>query len=209
MRGAISKRVSVAARRTGPQSCRGVGAGGDEGEALFVKAEERKRSGDLRGAFGDLLTAARRGHLLSEIELGNFYAAGMGVSRDLREAALWYRRACRNGASDGALNLAIDKRAEGDVRGAVFWYRRAVAMKNGDAHLALAKMYLSRGRGRSEAVKLLRSALKLSRFDISDADREEAGRLLREVGARLSRTLPAVHRDEPAHPLVAWRCDSC
>jgi hypothetical protein len=112
------------------------------------------------------------------VNVGNFYAAGTGTRRDLKEAALWYKRAYRQGLRDGASNLAVDLRNAGNLRGAVAWFRRAVALNDGDACIELAKMVQERRHGRSKAEGLLRRALSLSPSDLSDAGREEAERLL-------------------------------
>ena len=76
-------------------------------EELFRDAELREERRDFRGAFKSLLIAANRGDLLSFLNLGNYYAVGRGVRKDLREAARWYKRAYRNGVSAGALNLSV------------------------------------------------------------------------------------------------------
>jgi hypothetical protein len=55
-------------------------------------------------------------------------------------------------------------------------------MNNGDAHLALAKIYTLRGpSGEEKATSLLRRALRLKKDDISEAAKEEARALLRSM----------------------------
>jgi TPR repeat protein len=75
-------------------------------EELFRDAELREERGDFRGAFKSLLIVANRVDLSSYLNLGNYYAAGRGVRKDLREAARWYKRAYRSGRSAGAVNLS-------------------------------------------------------------------------------------------------------
>jgi tetratricopeptide (TPR) repeat protein len=69
------------------------------------------------------------------------------------------------------MNLAIDKRNSGKMRSAVIWFKKAIAMKNGEASVALAKIYKDRKGGRKAAERLLREALRLDRDHISDAAR--------------------------------------
>ncbi|MGO8718949.1 MAG: tetratricopeptide repeat protein [Acidobacteriaceae bacterium] len=111
-------------------------------EELFRDAELREERGDFRGAFRSLLIAAKKGDILSQLSLGNYYAFGRGVRKDLRESARWHKRVYRNGGLDGALNLSVNLEKQGNTRGAIAWLKRAVAMNDGDAHVRLAKIYL-------------------------------------------------------------------
>jgi len=63
----------------------------------------------------------------------------------------------------------------------VIWFKKAIAMNNGDAHIALAKIYNARKGGQRAATDLLRRALRMSRDDISDAGKEEAESLLNQI----------------------------
>src|SRR5947209_6425449 len=110
-------------------------------ENLFNEAEKYEEKGDFTNAFKRLLIAAQLGHRMSQLNLGNFYASGTGVRKNLEKAAHWYKEAYKNGDSDGALNLAIDRRNEGRTRSAVIWFKKAIAMNNGDACIELAKIY--------------------------------------------------------------------
>ncbi|HKO05685.1 MAG TPA: hypothetical protein VJW51_13095 [Candidatus Acidoferrales bacterium] len=152
-----------------------------DAESLFLEAEQSEERGDFRNAFKCLLAAARLGDRGSQLNLGNFYAAGTGVRRNLDKAAYWYKKAYKNGERCGALNLAIDRRNQGNVRSAVVWFKKAIMMNDGDACIALAKIYNARKGGQKAAADLLRRALRMSRDDISEAAKEEAGLLLKET----------------------------
>lgn len=104
-------------------------------EKLFVEAGRFEEKDDVKNAFQCFRAAAQLGHAMSQVSLGNFYADGAGVRKDLPKAAHWYKKAYGNGYRDGALNLAIDRRNEGDTRSAVVWFKRAIAMNSGDALL--------------------------------------------------------------------------
>lgn len=153
-------------------------------EGLFREAEQHEEKGDFRGAFKCLLAAAQLGHHMSQLNLGNFYASGTGVKRDLAKAAHWYKKAYKNGNNDGALNLAIDKRNGGNIRSAVIWFKKAVAMNSGEACIELAKIYKARKGGQKTAADLLRRALRMSRDNISEAGKEEAESLLTALAKR-------------------------
>lgn len=146
----------------------------------FLEAERFEEAGEFRKAFKCLLEGARLGHVGCQINLGNFYAQGTGVRRDLKRAAYWYKKAYRNGQDTGAFNLAIDRRNEGDMRSAVFWLKKAVAMNSGEAHVELAKIYETR-KDRRSAVGLLERAVRLDRDHISDVVKEEAESLLKQM----------------------------
>jgi TPR repeat protein len=149
-------------------------------DRLFREAELHEEKGDLRAAFYCLLSAAQLGHPMSQVNLGNFYASGTGVRKNLAKAAHWYKKAYKNGNSDGALNLAIDKKNEGNVRSAVTWFKKAIAMNCGDACIELAKIYKTQKRGQKTAVGLLRRAVKMSKNEISDDAKERAESLLKD-----------------------------
>jgi TPR repeat protein len=151
-------------------------------ESLFLEAERHEEKGEFKKAFHCLRAAAELGHSGSQVNLGNFYASGKGIRRNLEEAARWYKKAYKNGESTGAHNLAIDLRNQGKTRSAEIWFKKAIAMRDGSAYLALAKVYLGRRNGKKGAAGLLKEALLLSRrSDISEDDREEAESLLKEL----------------------------
>ncbi len=150
-------------------------------ESLFNEADECEEMGDLRGAFKRFLIAAQLGHAMSQVSLGNFYASGKAVKRDLEEAAHWYKKAYKNGYRDGALNLAIDRRNQGNSRSAMVWFKKAIAMDSGDACIELAKIYGARKRGQKAAANLLKRALRMSKDDISEDTKEKAEFLLKAM----------------------------
>src|ERR1700733_1965814 len=152
-----------------------------ETKSLFGQAERYEEKHDFGKAFKCLLAAARLGDTGSQLNLGNFYAWGRGVPKNLEKAAYWYKKAYKNGDSVGALNLAIDKRNQGKVRSSVIWFKKAVAMNDGDACIPLAKIYIDRKGGQTAAADLLRRALRMSRENISDSAKEEAEALLSKI----------------------------
>lgn len=145
---------------------------------LFREAELHEEARHFKAAFECLLAGAQMDDSGCQLNLGNFYANGTGVRKDLKKAAYWYKRAYKNGSSCGALNLAIDRRNEGNARSATIWFKKAIAMDDGDACIHLAKMYRTRKDGGKAARDLLKQALRL---EMSEASEEEAESLLKEL----------------------------
>ena len=152
-----------------------------DSEKLFLDAERSEENGDLKHAFQCLLQGAQSGNSSCQLNLGNFYADGKGVRRNLEEAARWYIKAYKNGSSTGALNLAIDRRNGGRIRSAVIWFKKAIEMNDGDACIELAKIYKARKGMTAPAADLLKRTLTMNRTEISDESKEEAVALLKSI----------------------------
>ena len=153
-------------------------------EALFREAEQCEEKGDFGTAFNRLMAAAKLGDPASYLNLGNYYASGTGTAKDLKKAAYWYKKAYQNGFSSGALNLAIDRRNEGNLRSAIVWFKKAIEMNSGDACIELAKIYGARKGGQRAAAQLLRRALQMTKDEISDDARKKAEPLLETAQTR-------------------------
>ena len=95
------------------------------------------------------------------------YHRGLGVRVDDREAAIWLRRAAEHGQAEGQLML-----------GMLFYYGRGVAQSYVRAY---AWCELAEINGNADATLCRDAALK----SISNADREEAFRLVVELRERL------------------------
>lgn len=141
---------------------------------LFVEAERFEEKREFSKAFRCLSKAAALGHSSSQLNLGNYYASGTGVRKDLTKAAYWYKAAYRLGNVTAARNLAIDRVSEGNIRSAITWFNKGVEKNDGGSFVALAKIYADQRGGRGKAIKLLKRVGKLSRTNASDLDREQA-----------------------------------
>jgi TPR repeat protein len=150
-------------------------------EHLLTDAERLEEAGNYKAAARVLRRGAKLGNTSCQINLGNYYAAGTGVRKNLERAAHWYKTAYKNGDRSGALNLAIDKRNHGATRSAEGWFKKAVAMRDGGAHVELAKMYLAQGKKEPAAHELLRKVTNMSRDDASIDEKAEAASLLRKL----------------------------
>lgn len=152
--------------------------------SLFLAAERFESTRQLRRAFQCLSEAANLGHASSQLNLGNYFASGIGVRKNLSKAAYWYKRAYRNGNEMAARNLALDKLAVGDTRSAIRWLRKGIEMKDGSSYVVLARIYSRQRGGKGKAERLLRRVSKLSSDYACELDQEEAAALLAEIRAR-------------------------
>ena len=151
--------------------------GREELDSLFSRASEAQDNGDLRNAVRLYRAAAQRGDTSSQLVLGNLYIDGVGVRRNRSLALGWYRRAYRQGYAPAASNIAIVYRDEKKLRQALAWFERAVDLKDTDANLEIAKIYIERGEG-TVASRYLRRVAKAKAAEVTEASREEAQQLL-------------------------------
>lgn len=110
---------------------------------------------------------AERDDPRSEAGIGFMYHRGLGVAVDDREAAVWLRRAAEHGQAEGQLMLGI-----------LFYYGRGVPQSFVRAY---AWCELAEIDGNADATLCRDAALESMR---SDADREEAFRLVVELRER-------------------------
>jgi TPR repeat protein len=98
----------------------------------------------------DLLAKANAGDAGSQFMVGDAYAKGQGVARDLGAAATWYRKAADHGLSIAQDHLAAAYGAgdgvEQSYANAVSWYRKAAQQGYAPAELSLGD-YCLKGLG--------------------------------------------------------------
>ena len=93
-----------------------------------------------------LLAKATAGDTASQVLLGDCYASGKGVTRDLNLAAEWYRKAADKGDISGEVHLAALYRDGGrdfprDMTQAAEWYRKAAEQGDVTAQATLGVLY--------------------------------------------------------------------
>ncbi len=110
------------------------------GWVLAVAGDERSAKEALRW----YTTAANRGNLVAQNNLGECYERGKGVESDAEKARMWYRRAAEAGLPAAQYNLGRMLRAgEGgppDLRSAREWLERAA-----EGRVAQARYLLNEG----------------------------------------------------------------
>lgn len=98
-----------------------------------------------------LLVKANGGDATAQVMVGEHYAAGDGVGRDLSQAAVWYKKAAGTGDISGQMHLAALYRDGGkgfarDMAQAAIWYRKAAEQGDVTAQATLGLLY-SLGQG--------------------------------------------------------------
>ena len=93
-----------------------------------------------------LLAKAIAGDTASEVLLGECYASGKGVTRNLNLAAKWYRKAADKSDIGGEVHLAALYRDGGkdfprDMTQAAEWYRKAAEQGDVAAQATLGVLY--------------------------------------------------------------------
>jgi len=158
-------------------------------DLLFQRADQQWEAGKLRSAFRLFLRAAKAGDPDCRINLGNFYADGIGVTPNRAKALFWYRRAYRQGYGSAASNIASIFSKEANLKQALAWFERAARLQDGDANLEIAKIYLARN-DQPKAVHYLKETRRAEY--VTEASEEEAEGLLRrlkiKVGKRRKRS---------------------
>jgi TPR repeat protein len=157
---------------------------GESAEQLFAAAERLESAGRRREAFRLLTKAARLGHSSSQLNLGNYYAAGIGTRKSFVKAAYWYRASFRRGNATAARNLAIDYLSRGMTGAAVRWFKKGVASNDGASFIQLARIQSQRRRSRKHAIALLKAVQLLGPESASESDKEQALELLAELQTR-------------------------
>lgn len=114
--------------------------------ADFKSATEAHKRGDYQTAYKELLPLAEAGNPDAMGNLGNMYAFGQGVEKDLGEAGKWWRKAANKGLATAMGNLgALYARGIGglpqDWNEAAKWYRQAAENGHGQSMLTLSGLY--------------------------------------------------------------------
>ena len=146
-------------------------------DRLFERADKQQEEGKLKSAFCLFLTCAKAGDAGCQNNLGNFYRDGIGVKRNRARALYWYRRAYRRGLRGAASNIGVLFRDEKNLKRALAWFERA---RDGDASLAIAKMYLQENEP-TKAMHYLKQACNAEPDEMSEASRNEAEKLLKRL----------------------------
>lgn len=142
---------------------------------LLRRGDAAEQAGDFALARTCFEQAAQLGEVIGLARLAYMFDAGLGGTPDKTEAMRHYRRAWRRGSAAAANNIAILYRERGDHRAMFRWFQRCAQAGAADAHLELAKCYVSGIGVRRSLDHALRSlAAVLIAVDVFEASREEA-----------------------------------
>jgi len=96
--------------------------------------------------FDDTLAKAKGGDAISQIEVAEAYAKGLGVGKDLKEAVAWYQKAAEQGNADAQLALGSllvsGKGVPRDSIEASKWFLAAAEQGKPAAQVQIARMHL-------------------------------------------------------------------
>jgi TPR repeat protein len=105
-----------------------------------AKSETREQK------FANTRRLAERGNVEAQYNVGLMYEQGYGVSRDLKKAATWFRKAALQGEASAQYRLgSLYYQGQGvpkDLHQAAEWYNRAAEQGCPPAQAALGNMYL-------------------------------------------------------------------
>jgi TPR repeat protein len=118
--------------------------------AGFTEGVAAYESGNAPLAAKEFRTTAEEGHADSQFNLGLMYEKGIGVSKDEKEAVIWYLKAALQGNLYAQYNLAVlyenGRGTNVNFAQAHQWYREAAVQGDGLAVGNLGMLYL-RGQG--------------------------------------------------------------
>jgi len=111
----------------------------------FDKGLEAARRGDHAAALAEWGPLAESGDALAQYNLGMMYVQGSGVSRDLVQAADWFRKAADQGLAEAQAKLgalyANGKGVAQDYEKAALWLSKAANQLNAASQYDLGVLY--------------------------------------------------------------------
>jgi len=128
----------------------GVGGLPRPAHADFNEGTAAYQAGDYTRAYNEWLPLARAGNAAAQRNIGQLYRLGLGVPKDLKVAANWYRLAAEQGLARAQANLGVmylrGEGVERDPQTAASWFRKAAEQGHAISQYNLALM-LEQGYG--------------------------------------------------------------
>lgn len=146
---------------------------------IFSKASNLYNAGEYNSAFEEFLKLAEKGDAAAMMRVASMYGDGRGVDYDLNKCLMWDKRAAEAGERSALLNIGITYRNIGDAREAKCWLEKAIALDDGEAALALAKMYMISDKEVDNIKEKL--TLAYASKNLSPSSREEVKKLIDEL----------------------------
>jgi TPR repeat protein len=142
--------------------------------AAGMRAHLEKNYGQSRRVFHAL---AEAGDARAQFMMGTIYEQGLGVPKDLKTAARWYRLSAEGGNASAQYNLGVfyqfGKGVAKDPAEAVRWLRMAAEQRHGRAQNNLSTFYFMGVGARRDVVEAWKW-LTLSADDLKGKGREIA-----------------------------------
>lgn len=99
-----------------------------------------------RKLFRETKARAEKGDAAAQLQVGNYYFSGTGVSRDLPKGVKYHRKAAEQGLAAAQYQLALDytlgEGVEADKTEAAVWFRKAAEQSYVEAEVALGLCYV-------------------------------------------------------------------
>ncbi len=99
-----------------------------------------------RKLFKETKARADKGDAAAQLQVGDFYFDGTGVTRDLRKGVKYHRKAAEQGLAAAQYQLALDYTlgdgVEADKTEAAVWFRKAAEQSHVEAQVALGMCYV-------------------------------------------------------------------
>lgn len=118
-----------------------LGAATGDADCLYYLGSMNLEQGQIESAVAELTKAAKQGHALSQLQLGELYLEGRGVSKDQQKAEQWYLKSARSGNAIAQYNVGMMYYFRGQIGKAKPWL--AASSKQGfvDAMTNLSVIY--------------------------------------------------------------------
>lgn len=124
-----------------------------KGAAQFEAGVKAVDANNMPLAFKDFLLSANQGHALAQFNVALMYEQGLGVSKNEKEAFVWYGKSALQGNAAAQFNLGVlyenGRGTAVDFVKANTWYRKASVQGDGLAIGNLGMLYI-RGQGVKE-----------------------------------------------------------
>ena len=146
---------------------------------FFLKADSQYELGNFDAAFRLFLKAAEQGSSSAMSRIACMYGNGEGIGQDYGKSLEWDLKAVKFGEDSSMLNLAITYRMVGDIKKAKHWFEKSLASGNGEAALALAKLFMVSDKEEENIKYYLSIAVKHT--NLSDQSRNESHAFLAEL----------------------------
>lgn len=145
-------------------------------DEIFVLADEQYDLGNFENAFALFVDAAELGDSGAMSRLACMCADGEGITQSYEKSLEWDLKAIELGEPSSMLNIGITYRGLGDLKAARQWFEKSLANGDGEAALALAKLYTASDNEDENIRHYLNIAA--AHDSICELSREEAKELL-------------------------------
>jgi TPR repeat protein len=157
----------------------------------FKNAQIAENKQNYKKAFSIYLRATKKGDTYCELNLGFCYDNGIGVRKNKKKAAYYYKRCADRGDFCGANNLAILYKEKENFNMAEKYFGLAINLGDKDAALEMTKILIKKG-----CIDSAKDYLKI----ITDASPEEVTQATRDEALKTLNDMDQEHQKALVHP---------